>query len=118
MHIANTIAAKRNKAYNFQSAGTAVIGSDIDLNIKRLLKEIKIETDHTPAHVSSYDVTTFDEIHVMTNRQKYTILSYYKDIIPQEKIIVLDIEDPFGKGFEAYKECKDKLIDFYSNYIV
>ena len=117
MEIANKLARDSNASYCFKSAGVAVIGSQIDDNVKTVLEEIGIETEHTPTHVSEYDIDSFDAVHVMTQRQKITLCSYYKDKSIEDKITVLGISDPYYNGIDAYRECRDSLMEFYRTYI-
>ena len=117
MEIANKLARERNALYDFKSAGVAVIGSHIDDNVKTVLEEIGITTDHTPTHISEYDIDSFDAIHVMTQRQKITLCSYYKDKDIEDRITVLGVSDPYYNGIQAYRDCRDKMIEFYQIYI-
>lgn len=117
MEIANRISRDRHAPYRFKSAGIAVIGEHIDDNVKTVLREIGITTDHSPTHISEYDIDSFDAVHVMTQRQKITLCSYYKDKDIEDKITVLGISDPYCNGIEAYRECRDKLTEFYEMYI-
>ena len=117
MEIANKIAAERNAPYFFKSAGVAVIGSHIDDNVAEVLSEIGITTEHTPTHISEYDIDSFDAIHVMTQRQKITLCSYYREKDIADKITVLGISDPYYNGIQAYRDCRDSLIEFYKMYI-
>ena len=117
MEIANKLAQERNAQYHFKSAGVAVIGSHIDDNVGEVLREIGIETDHTPTHISQYDIDAFDAIHVMTQRQKITLCSYYKDKNIEDRITVLGVSDPYGSGIQAYRDCRDRIIEFYKMYI-
>lgn len=117
MEIANSIAEKRNAPYAFKSAGVAVVGSNIDENVREVLKEIGIETAHLPTYISKYNIDDFDEIHVMTQRQKITLCSYFKNKNIENKITVLDIEDPFYRGIDAYRSVRDQLMKFYGDYI-
>lgn len=117
MEIANSIAKRKNAPYSFKSAGIAVIGENIDENAVKVLEEVGIETHHAPTHLSEYNIDDFDAFHVMTQRQKITLCAYCKNKKIENKITVLGIEDPFGKGIEAYRECRDKLTEFYEMYI-
>lgn len=117
MEVANKLAREKNAQYNFKSAGVAAIGSRIDDNVAEVLGEIGITTDYTPTHISVYDIDSFDAIHVMTQRQKITLCSYYKDKDIEDKITVLGISDPYYNGIQAYRDCRDSLIEFYRMYI-
>lgn len=117
MEIANSIAVKKNAPYVFKSAALAVMGNNIDENVRTVLKEIGIETTHIPTDISSYNISDFDAVHVMTQRQKITLCSYYKNRSIENKITVLDIEDPYQKGLDVYRAVRDRFAEFYGNYI-
>lgn len=117
MEIANSIAVKRNAPYRFMSAGFVIMGENIDENVVTVLSEIGIETSWKPTTISRYSADDFDEFHVMTQRQKITLKSYFKNKNIANKINVLDVEDPYFNGIEAYRQCRDEFIKFYENYI-
>lgn len=117
MEVANSIAKKKNAPYVFKSAALAVMGGSIDENVRTVLKKIGIETDYTPTDISQYNIDDFDIIHVMTQRQKITLCSYYKNRNIENKVTVLDIEDPYQKGLDAYRAVRDRFAEFYGNYI-
>lgn len=117
MELANSIAERKKAPYRFKSGGIAVIGEHIDDNVVKVLEEAGIKTSHSPTHISEYSVDDFDAFHVMTQRQKITLCSYYKNKNIENKITVLGVADPFGKGTEAYRKCRDQLAEFYEMYI-
>lgn len=117
MEIANSIAERKKAPYRFKSGGIAVIGEHIDEYAVKVLSEKGIETAHSPTHISSYNVEEFDAFHVMTQRQKITLCSYFKNKSIESKVTVLGVADPFGKGIEAYRRCRDQLAEFYEMYI-
>ncbi len=117
MEIANMTARRLNAPYMFKSAGLAAVGSAIDENVRTVLKEKGIETSHVPTHISEYGIDDFDSVHVMSERQKITLCSYFKNKSISNKIIVLGIEDPYYKGVEAYREVRDKFEEYYMDYI-
>lgn len=117
MEIANSIANRKDAPYCFKSGGIAVIGERLDDDAISVLREIGIETTHTPTHISSYNIDDFDAFHVMTQRQKITLASYYRNKNIESKITVLGVNDPFGKGIDAYRRCRDQLMEFYEMYI-
>lgn len=117
MEIANSIAAEKNAPYAFKSAALAVMGGNIDENVRIVLREIGIETSHVPTDISEYSINDFDAVHVMTQRQKITLCSYFKNRNIESKITVLNIEDPYQKGLDAYREVRDRFAEFYGNYI-
>ena len=118
MAIANKIAEKKSAKYSFSSAGLTVIGHEIDENVHTVLEEVGIFTNHTPMGIIELDISKFDAIHVMTQRQKITVMSLFKHIPDlDDKITVLGIENPYFLGLDAYRDCRDKLTAFYENYI-
>ena len=117
MEIANSIAQKRNAPYFFRSAGFAVVGNRIDENTVEVLKEIGIETDYAPTPITDYDINSFDAIHVMSQRQKVMLCSYCGDESIGKKITVLGVENPYFEGIDAYRKCRDQLVEFYGMYI-
>lgn len=117
MEIANSIAAKKNAPYVFKSAALAVMGSNIDENVCTVLKEIGIETSYSPTDISMYNISDFDDIHVMTQRQKITLCSYFKNKNIENRITVLDVEDPYQRGLEVYRAVRDRFVGFYGDYI-
>lgn len=117
MEIANSIAEKKHAPYCFKSAGIAAIGNHVDDNVAAVLEEIGIKTEYVPTSITEYDLDSFDAVHVMTNRQKITLCSCYPDKNLEEKITVLGITDPYYDGISAYRKCRDRLIEFYEEYI-
>lgn len=117
MAVANSVARKKRAAYTFTSAGFAVIGSDVDENVKTVLAEIGIDLSWAPQSVSELDINSFDAIHVMSQRQKITLCSYYREPELADKITVLGVDNPFSEGIAAYRKCRDELLSFYETYI-
>ena len=117
MEIANSIAEKRKVSCRFQSAGIAIMGEQLDDNVKTVLSEIGIETHYKPTHISKLNINEFDEFHVMTERQKITLQSYFKGRKLDDRILVLGVDDPYFNGIEAYRKCRDELVAFYEEYL-
>jgi len=116
MEIANKLAEKTAQI-RFHSAGIAVMGREADNMAKQVLARAGIETGHVPTSVEDLNLDIYDEIHVMTRRHKTALCAFYKGAELDEKIRVLDIEDPFGKGENAYCDCFDRLKEFYEKFI-
>jgi len=117
MEIANYVAGKAGAPYLFKSAGLALVGGEPDRNVNRALEEIGVKTNHAPVFVKDVDISEFDAFHVMNRRQKLTLASFFKGANIMDRITVLNIDDPFTKGLEAYRECRDKLMYFYERFI-
>ena len=116
MEIANHIAGKSGE-YHFDSAGIAVMGNEIDLTAKRVLSEAGIESVHVPTPLEGLNISGYDEIHVMTRRQKTAICSFYGTPDIEGKIRILGIEDPYGKGESAYHDCLETLKEYYEKFL-
>ncbi len=117
MEIARRITREKGleRKYNFDSAGITAIGIDIDSEAADALDEIGIKSSHTPVSLEDVNIAGYDEIHVMTDRQKITLVSLFN--APEEKIRVLGVEDPYGKGAKEYKECREIFLKFYGDYL-
>ncbi len=117
MEIARKLANEKGLSlkYNFMSAGITVIGSNIDSEAATVLKETGIITEHTPMSLKGMNPDAYDEIHVMTERQKLTVMSLYN--VKEEKIKVLGVDDPYGKGINEYRQCRDFLERFYNRFL-
>ena len=119
MEIANFIALKNDAPFMFKSAGITPVGGGSDENVELVLSEIGIKSiQHTPVPVSRLDVGEFDAIHVMNSRQKVTLCSYFNNIELANQIMVLNIEDHFSKGLNAYRECRNQLMNFYERFAI
>lgn len=62
-------------------------------------------TDHRARPFSPYMISEFDLFCVMTNSQAQAL----SQVVPKEKIIVMGISDPYGKGQECYKKCAEEI---------
>lgn len=79
-----------------------------------VLQEIGIDIrNHTAHQVLKSDLEEADKIYVMTEQHKNVIV----DSLPEfeNKIVVMDIPDTFGKPIERYRECRDKMIKFFED---
>lgn len=76
------------------------------------LKEIGVDiSDHRSKRVMLDDIIKADSIYVMTLQHKLVIVDAYPEI--ENKIIVMDIPDPFGLSFAKYCECRDSMLKFF-----
>jgi protein-tyrosine-phosphatase len=115
MEVAKFLAVGKN--YNFTGAGIAVMGSEIDDTAKQILSEMGIESTHTPTPLEGLNISAYDEIHVMTRRHKTALCSLYAGGDIEDRIRILDIEDPYGKGKSAYRDCLDRLKEYYEKFL-
>ncbi|HYA48946.1 MAG TPA: hypothetical protein VEG35_04530 [Burkholderiales bacterium] len=108
--MAAGIAAKRLPGrVEASSAGIAASGgpaSDDAVLVMKLVYEVDISS-HVAKSITDYDLKSFDDVVAMD----LAIYSYLKNlrIVPEEKLSGWDIEDPLGRGYDAYKEAAGKI---------
>lgn len=91
------------------SAGIAAAGgpaAEDAVLVMRILCQTDI-SDHVARNISDFDLASFDHIIAMD----LPIYSRLRDlrVIPNEKLSGWDIEDPLGRGYEAFKEAARKI---------
>ena len=91
------------------SAGIAAAGgpaSDDAVLVMKVVYQMDI-SGHLAKNITDYDLKAFDDIVAMD----FAIYSYLKNlrVIPEEKLSGWDIEDPLGRGYDAYKDAAGKI---------
>jgi protein-tyrosine-phosphatase len=91
------------------SAGMAAAGGPASDDAILVMK-IAYQTDisgHEARNITDFDLGSFDYIIAMD----FLVYSRLRDlkVIPEEKLYGWDIEDPLGRGYEAYKEAARKI---------
>lgn len=108
--MAAGIAAKRlSGRAEVASAGIAAAGgpaSDDAVLVMKIVYQMDI-SGHLARNITDYDLKSFDDIVAMD----FAIYSYLKNlrVIPEEKLSGWDIEDPLGRGYDAYKDAAGKI---------
>jgi len=108
--MAAGIAAKRLAGrVEAASAGIAAAGgppSDDAILVMKLVYEVDI-SGHVAKSIADYDLKLFDDVVAMD----LAIYSYLKNLraVPEERLSGWDIEDPLGRGYDAYKEAAGKI---------
>ena len=108
--MAAGIAAKRlSGRAEVASAGIAAAGgpaSDDAVLVMKIVYQMDI-SGHMARNITDYDLKSFDDIVAMD----FAIYSYLKNlrVIPEEKLSGWDIEDPLGRGYDAYKDAAGKI---------
>jgi len=92
-----------------ESAGIAKTGENAAIEAIEVMKgEFNVDISaHRPRNVANVSLNDFDYIIAM-ERGVYNHLKQSYQILPG-KLKLLDIEDPFGRGIEAYKKCARKI---------
>lgn len=92
---------------------SAFDGDSASQNAVEALNEIDIDiSGHRARSVMIDDINNADSIYVMTLQHKNVIVETVAD--SENKIIVMDIPDPFGQSYERYRNCRDLMIDFFN----
>jgi protein-tyrosine-phosphatase len=91
------------------SAGMASAGgpaSEDAVLVMKIVYQMDI-SGHTARNITDYDLRSFDYVIAMD----FPIYSRLRDlkVIPEEKLFGWDIEDPLGRGYDAYKETARKI---------
>lgn len=108
--MAAGIAAKRlSGRAEVASAGIAAAGgpaSDDAVLVMKIVYQMDI-SGHVARNITDYDLKSFDDVVAMD----FAIYSYLKNlrVIPEEKLSGWDIEDPLGRGYDAYKDAAGKI---------
>ena len=100
------------------SAGLAPFSKNATREAVGILKDLYgIDiSEHCPKPVMDLDLNRNDLIIGLDS----TVYSYLRDVYPHlsEKILLWEIEDPFGKDMKAYKETAEKIQDHIKKYLV
>jgi protein-tyrosine-phosphatase len=91
------------------SAGMAAAGgpaSDDAVLVMRIVYETDI-SGHEAKNITDFNLGSFDYIVALD----FPIYSRLRDlkVIPEEKLYGWDIEDPLGRGYDAYKETARQI---------
>jgi protein-tyrosine-phosphatase len=91
------------------SAGFAAAGgsaADDAILVMKILYQVDI-SGHVARNISEYDLGLFAHIIAMD----LPIYSRLRDlrVIPDEKLFGWDIEDPLGRGYDAFKQTARKI---------
>jgi protein-tyrosine-phosphatase len=108
--MAAGIASKRlSGRVEAASAGIAAAGGPAAEDAVRVMK-IVYQVDlsgHVARNITDFDLRAFDDI-VAMDLAIYTYLKGLR-ILPEEKLSGWDIEDPLGRGYDAFKDTAVKI---------
>lgn len=95
------------------SAGLFADGSDYSEKAVTALQEIGIDISGGVSRLFRYEDLSADYIFCMSESHKQMLLTIGAD---GDKIIVLDVCDPYGMDIEAYRACRDEIRDKLSAF--
>ena len=91
------------------SAGISTFGGPISENAVTALKEVGIDmSGHVSRQLYPVMADNYDLIAVMSPMHEYYLL---KMGIDKDKIIVMDISDPYGENLDTYRRIRDEISD-------
>lgn len=91
------------------SAGMAAAGgpaSDDAVLVMKIVYRTDI-SDHTARNITDFDLRSFDYVVALD----FNVYRRLRDLkaVPEEKLYGWDIEDPLGRGYDAYKEAAGRI---------
>ncbi len=96
------------------SMGLSVLeeGGGASVYAVEALDEIGIDiSGHRSRKAISEELLEADRVYVMTDQHKDVILDALPELEP--RVRVLEIPDPFHQGMEAYRSCRDAMLDYF-----
>lgn len=99
---------ENDKNITCSSAGMSFCNGDaVSENSVIVCKEIGIDiSKHRSKSINHDDVNNYDIFAVMTENHAQTLIMAG---IPDEKIYIMGISDPFGGSVEVYRNCRDEI---------
>lgn len=117
--MAEVIARKRlGEAVRAESAGVAPYGSAPSaeaVELVRSLYGVDI-SGHRPRHVSDIDLSLFDYVVAMDTPVSLSLQGM--NIIPKEKLFAWDIDDPCGRGTNAYRDAARDIEAHFERFLL
>jgi len=115
--IKKIIADNNLKDIEVTSVGlSAYHGDAVSVYSANALEKIGVDIkSHTSKGAMLSDLEEADVIYVMTLHHKNAIIDAYPSV--ENKIVVMDIADPFGLDLAAYEQCRDKMLEYFEKEI-
>ncbi len=110
--VFDKLVEKRSIDAESDSAGLAVYGGEkAEEYAVEVMREIDIDiSSHLSKNITPQMLNAFDFIFVMTHTQKENLSAFDETL--SQKIKVMDIEDPYGKGIEEYRNCRNNIVKY------
>ncbi|MED9968552.1 MAG: low molecular weight phosphatase family protein [Ruminococcus sp.] len=107
--IFNKLAGEKNlDVYAVSFGMAAASGVPVSALSVRACEEIGIDLSGKKASfIYNYDIDGIDKFYCMSEEHKNMLVQFCG--VPEEKIEVLGITDPFGGNFEVYRQCRDEI---------
>ena len=107
--IFNKLAEEKGLNVGAVSFGMAAAnGVPASFNAQKACEEIGIDLSEKKANfIFNFNIAQFERFYVMTDEHKMMLREFCS--IPEEKITVLNISDPFGGNLDVYRACRDEI---------
>ena len=107
--IFNKLAEEKGLNVGAVSFGMAAAnGVPASFNAQKACEEIGIDLSDKKANfIFNFNIAQFERFYVMTDEHKMMLRDFCS--IPEEKITVLNISDPFGGNLDVYRACRDEI---------
>lgn len=104
--------------YKIKSAGIfAFDNEDANQNAVIAMKSMNIDiSNHKAKKISLEELKSADIIYVMTSEHKEIVSHAILDI--NNKAIIMDIEDPYGKTIDDYVKCAYQILNFFNKTFI
>ena len=102
---------KKKKGLNVGAVSfgmAAANGVPASFNAQKACEEIGIDLSQKKANfVFNYNIAQFERFYCMTDEHAMMLRDFCS--IPEEKITVMNISDPFGGNLDVYRACRDEI---------
>lgn len=107
--IFNKLAGERGlNVYAVSFGMAAANGVPVSMQSVKVCEEIGIDLSGKKASfIFQYDIDNIERFYCMSDEHKMMLMQFCQ--IPEEKITVLGIPDPFGGDLDVYRECRDTI---------
>lgn len=107
--IFNKLAEEKMLDVTAESFGIATAaGLGVSQNSKDVCNEIGIDLSHvTSISVNDVNLKKFKKFYCMSQSHILVLKEYYN--IPDEKLAVMGVSDPYGGDAEMYRNCRNQI---------
>lgn len=86
----------------------AANGVPVSLNSKKVCGEIGVDlSDKTANFVFDFDISQFERFYCMSDEHAMMLRDFCS--VPEKKIRVMNVTDPFGGNIDVYRACRDEI---------
>lgn len=87
----------------------AVRGMPASKNAAEVCREIGVDLSGFRSHfIFDYELADFEKIYCMSDEHRQILTQSVG--VPDERVEVLDVADPYGRNLEIYRMCRDLIL--------